>query len=55
VVHDDHAVARGVDIQLDPVGAQLQRPDERRQRVLRTLARRAAMSDELGARRRSCR
>jgi hypothetical protein len=46
VMHHDHAVLRGVHVELDAVGAELQRPEERGERVLREFAGDPAVRDE---------
>jgi hypothetical protein len=51
VVDDHHAVARGVHVELDGVRALLERQGEGGERVLRALARRAPVRDDLGPRR----
>ena len=46
---DRDAVAGDVNVELDPVGAELDRAGESGERVLRELAWRATMTDPLGA------
>lgn len=46
VVDQEYPVARGVDVELDPVGTQLTGPAERRQRVLARRARGAPVPED---------
>ena len=46
-MHHDDAIARRVDVELDRVSTQIERPEKRRDRVLRAFARRAAVADQL--------
>jgi hypothetical protein len=52
VVHNDDAVARGVDVELDRVSSELDRPEKSWYRILRQRLVRTAVGDlfELGAR-----
>ena len=45
VMDDDHAITGRVYVQLDPIGAKLDRSREARQRILRLLPRRSAVRD----------
>ncbi len=49
VVHDDHAVARQVDVELEPISAQRHPVVEGEQRVLGAKRRAAAVGKHLGA------
>jgi len=48
MMHDDFPVARAVDVDLDAIGTEFERPEKRRKRVLRALARRTTVGDEQG-------